>query len=105
LQTQRIGLLSGGQKSRVAFCRATWDKPHLLLLDEPTNHLDTDTVDALIEAVRAFDGGVVMVSHDQHFIQSCASEIWVVDPTSKSVYLLDGDIKEYKRRLMKALKL
>jgi ATP-binding cassette subfamily F protein 3 len=57
--------MAGGQKSRVAFCKATWDSPHLLMLDEPTNHLDVEAVDALIEAINDFKGGVIMVSHDQ----------------------------------------
>ena len=53
----RIGTLSGGQKSRVAFALCSWRKPHLLVLDEPTNHLDMDTIEALIVALGS--GGVM----------------------------------------------
>ena len=78
MQTQIISSLSGGQKSRVAFAILMWDKPHLLILDEPTNHLDLETVDALIGAVNGFKGGVVVVSHDQHFLNAIGKEFWVV---------------------------
>eukprot|EP00461_Guttulinopsis_vulgaris_P003762 UN03763 len=78
MQTQIISSLSGGQKSRVAFAILMWDKPHLVIMDEPTNHLDLETVDALINAVRGFRGGVVVVSHDQHFLSATCNEYWVV---------------------------
>jgi len=56
--------LSGGQKSRVAFAICVWNRPHILILDEPTNHLDLDAVNALIEAIKKYDGGILIVSHD-----------------------------------------
>ncbi len=86
MQTQIISSLSGGQKSRVAFSILTWDKPHVLIMDEPTNHLDLETVDALIEAVRGFKGGLVVVSHDQHFLASVCKEFWSVS---------DGNVKRF----------
>ena len=52
-------------------------KPHLLLLDEPTNHLDIDTVDALIDALNSYSGGVLIISHDEHLISQVCDEIWV----------------------------
>jgi len=79
-QTQKMQYLSGGQKSRVAFCVSTWTKPHFLIMDEPTNHLDIESIDALIDAVKGFHGGVLLISHDQHFLKSVADEFWAVTP-------------------------
>ena len=57
-------LMSGGQKSRVAFAIAVWTNPHIMIMDEPSNHLDLDAINALIIALRNFKGGILMVSHD-----------------------------------------
>ena len=61
-------LLSGGQKSRVAFAALAFKKPHVLVVDEGSNHLSMDAVDALVEAIQDFKGGVMIVSHDQYFV-------------------------------------
>ena len=95
LAGQRIGTLSGGQKSRVAFALCSWKKPHVLVLDEPTNHLDIDTIDALIVALANFQGGVLLVSHDQHFIESVADEIWVVG--EGRVAKFSGEFARYRK--------
>eukprot|EP00743_Colponemidia_sp_Colp-15_P001951 GILK01002123.1.p1 GENE.GILK01002123.1~~GILK01002123.1.p1 ORF type:complete len:715 (+),score=135.70 GILK01002123.1:47-2146(+) len=97
LALQPIFTLSGGQKSRVAFAVMTWTKPHIMILDEPTNHLDLDAVNALIMALSSFEGGVVLVSHDQHLISSVCDELWVVK--DGSVRQFAGDFDEYKRTL------
>lgn len=73
-----IGTLSGGQKSRVTFAEMSWTHPHVIILDEPTNHCDMQTIDALIDAVVAFKGAVVVVSHDQHFLNNVCNEFWAV---------------------------
>merc|ERR1712083_1106490 len=80
--TQKMKYLSGGQKSRVAFCVATWTKPHFLILDEPTNHLDMETIDSLIDAIESFPGGCLVISHDQHFLAAAANEYWAVTPAA-----------------------
>ncbi len=72
------GALSGGQRSRVALAATSYSKPHLLVLDEPTNNLDLEAVAALADAVDSFQGGVVLVSHDQFFVQRVAKEVYVV---------------------------
>jgi len=75
---RRVETLSGGQKSRIALAIVTYKEPHLIYLDEPTNHLDMETIDALIDAIKDFQGAVVMVSHDQHFLSQVATEFWAV---------------------------
>ncbi|TDH67403.1 hypothetical protein CCR75_000407 [Bremia lactucae] len=92
--------LSGGQKSRVGFALMTWRLPHVVVLDEPTNHLDMETIDALIHALHEYKGGVVIVSHDQHFVQSVCHELWVVG--DQKVSRFQGTMSEYKNRVLKA---
>lgn len=87
-------LLSGGQKSRVVFAMITFTNPHILLLDEPTNHLDFDAINALIDGLNNFDGGIVVVSHDQYFLSRVCDRLYVVD--KKRVKLFDGDINDYR---------
>ncbi|AFN83054.1 Uup ABC transporter ATPase component [Encephalitozoon romaleae SJ-2008] len=97
VDNQRIGTLSGGQKSRLGFAIINGMKPSLLVLDEPTNHLDMESIDALADALRRFDGAVVCVSHDLNFIGSVFKEIYVCE--DKNVKRFYGDIFEYKRGL------
>jgi ATP-binding cassette subfamily F protein 2 len=68
--------LSDGQKSRVCFAHMALCKAHIVLLDEPTNHLDIASIDALADALRKWDGGVVLVSHDFRLIGQVAQDIW-----------------------------
>lgn len=97
LALQPMYTLSGGQKSRVAFAKVTFSKPHILLLDEPSNHLDLDAVNALIQGLATFQGGVLMVSHDQHLISSTVDELWQVE--SGTVKPFHGTFEQYKQRL------
>lgn len=76
---QRIGTLSGGEKTRVALAAITAKAPHVLLLDEPTNHLDLLTVEALSGALKEFEGALVVVSHDRRLLQEVCREHYVVD--------------------------
>lgn len=96
-----IGMLSDGQKSRLVFAMMGMKPYNILLLDEPTNHLDVDAVDGLAEAIRAFKGGVVLVSHDFRLIDQVASEIWVCE--GKTVKRWDGTIHTYKKMLAKKM--
>lgn len=76
---QLIGTLSGGQKSRVAFAVLSMSKPHILLLDEPTNHLDIEGLDALMDALNRWNGGVLVISHDSTFIHTCVPFLFLTD--------------------------
>ncbi|KAJ1914543.1 ATP-binding cassette, regulator of translational elongation [Mycoemilia scoparia] len=95
---QQIKTLSGGQKSRVAFACLAAQNPHFLVLDEPTNHLDMESMDALTEALKAFKGGVVVVSHDERFIDSVCTEMWVCADGKVTKFTGEG-IKEYKNSI------
>ncbi|XP_062074678.1 ABC transporter F family member 3 [Humulus lupulus] len=97
LALQPMYTLSGGQKSRVAFAKITFKKPHIILLDEPSNHLDLDAVEALIQGLVLFQGGVLMVSHDEHLISGSVEELWVV--SEGRVNPFHGSFNEYKKIL------
>lgn len=88
-------LLSGGQKSRVAFAVLAYQKPHVLVIDEGSNHLSMSAVDALVEAVKDFQGGLLVVSHDQYFVSNTCSELWVVKDGQCTRFR--GDFDEYKK--------
>jgi ATP-binding cassette subfamily F protein 3 len=72
-------LMSGGQKSRVSFAMITWERPHILMLDEPTNHLDYDAINALIMGLNEYSGGLVIVSHDEYFLNALCDRLYLVD--------------------------
>ncbi|KAM0668911.1 hypothetical protein ACQRIT_003840 [Beauveria bassiana] len=94
---QKMAQLSGGQKSRVAFACLALTNPHILVLDEPSNHLDIEAMDALAEALTAFQGGVLMVSHDVTMLQMVCTSLWVCD--GGTVEKFDGDVNQYKKRI------
>ena len=73
-----IGVLSGGERARVALARILLQRSNLLLLDEPTNHLDLASAEALIEALRGYDGTMLFVSHNRSFLNGLATRIWEV---------------------------
>lgn len=74
----KLANLSGGQKVKVVIGAAMWFCPHLLILDEPTNYLDRDSLGALSKAIRDFEGGVLMISHNSEFYGDIAPEVWKV---------------------------
>jgi ATP-binding cassette subfamily F protein 3 len=95
----KVGLLSGGEKTRLLLSLATRNAPHLLLLDEPTNHLDMDARASLVDAINDFDGAVVLVSHDTHLVKLVADQLWVV--ADGKVTPFDGDIDDYQAKLLR----
>lgn len=94
---QKLDLLSGGQKSRVAFACLSLTNPHILVLDEPSNHLDIEAMDALSSALRQFQGGVLMVSHDVTMLQNVCTSLWVCD--KGTVEKFPGDVNAYKKKI------
>lgn len=79
LHNAEIKTLSGGQKSRVVFCKLFVEKPHVIFLDEPTNHLDIECIDALIEAINNFEGAVIMISHNVDLIEKTKAHLWELE--------------------------
>merc|ERR1712038_582118 len=96
-QTAPIKQLSDGQKCRVVFAWLSWQMPYMLLLDEPTNHLDMETIDALADAIKNYEGGVILVSHDFRLINQVANDIWICE--NQKVTKWEGDILAYKNHL------
>ncbi|MFN6936766.1 MAG: ABC-F family ATP-binding cassette domain-containing protein, partial [Tsuneonella sp.] len=91
--TTQIGKLSGGERARLALALITRDAPHLLILDEPTNHLDVDAREALVQALNAFDGAVILISHDRHMVELTADRLVLVDDGTAKEYA--GSIEDY----------
>ena len=100
-QTSPIRTLSDGLRNRVVFSQLALENPHILLLDEPTNHLDMGSIDALANAIKEFEGGVVIVSHDFRLISQVAEELWEVkDRKIVNLSKQDIGIADYKKILM-----
>lgn len=75
----RMAALSGGQKVKVVLAAAMWNQPHILILDKPTNYLDRESLGALAGAIERYDGGVVMITHNNEFCSQLCPETWVMD--------------------------
>jgi len=93
-----VAKLSGGQKARLSLLLATIDAPHMLILDEPTNHLDIESREALVEALTAYSGAVVLVSHDMHLLGLVADRLWLVSGGTVTPY--EEDLEAYRRFLL-----
>ncbi len=90
---QRVDKLSGGERARLALALITRDAPHLLILDEPTNHLDVDAREALIQALNAYTGAVILISHDRHMVELTSDRLVLVDGGTAREY--DGSMDDY----------
>jgi ATP-binding cassette, subfamily F, member 3 len=93
-----VARLSGGEKARLLLGLATFSGPHLVILDEPTNHLDIDSRTALVAAINAYPGAVVLVSHDRYLLDACADRLWLV--SGGAVAPFDGDLDDYRRQVL-----
>ena len=88
------GDLSGGEKARLLFSLVGFHKPHLLVLDEPANHLDIDSRAELIKSLNAYEGAVLIISHDRNLLEAVVDRLWLVDKGSVTTY--DGSLEDYR---------
>jgi len=100
LADNKIGALSGGEKARLLFAFMSFDAPHLLLLDEPTNHLDIDAREALVQALNAYQGAIVIVSHDPNMVERVADRLWLIKDGKCQDF--EGDLEDYRQFTIKA---
>jgi ATPase subunit of ABC transporter with duplicated ATPase domains len=90
---KRCGVLSGGEKARLVLTRMLYDPPNFLVLDEPTNHLDLDTKERLVAALADFEGTMLFVSHDRHFLRAVSNRVLELGPDGPHTYR--GGYREY----------
>ena len=95
-QYKRVADLSGGERARLALLKLTMGRYDLLILDEPTNHLDVEMIEALEEALDAFEGTLILVSHDRRFIGRLATRVWEIEDGHFEDY--EGDWDFYRRK-------
>jgi ATP-binding cassette, subfamily F, member 3 len=93
---KRVGMLSGGERGRLALARLALQGANLLLLDEPTNHLDLPSQEVLQAILSDFNGTILLVSHDRYLIDALATQIWEVIPDQSALRVFAGSYSEYK---------
>jgi ATP-binding cassette subfamily F protein 3 len=98
LADARSATLSGGETTRLLLALATCQAQDLLILDEPTNHLDIDSRAALVLALNTYRGAVILISHDQHLIETVAEQLWLV--AEGTVKPFDGDLNDYAQYVL-----
>lgn len=91
--------LSGGEKARLNFTMISLEKPNILILDEPTNHLDMGSRQALMMALNAFEGAVILITHDTDLLASTMDRLWLV--AHQKVQPYEGDLDDYRRLILK----
>ncbi len=94
---KKIGVLSGGERARVALAKLLLKPANLLVMDEPTNHLDLDSSEALIEALEGYSGTLMFVSHNRSFLDALATQVW--DVRDKKIVPYPGNLAEYLAHL------
>lgn len=98
LLDMKLGDLSGGQKSKIAFAHVLFSSPQILLLDEPTNHLDMTTKDFVTAYLKSYKGSVLIISHDVQFLDAVVGKILFVDKTTHKLTVYDGNYSTFKRK-------
>jgi len=92
---KKIGVLSGGEKARVALCKLLLNKPNFLLLDEPTNHLDIEAREVLEDALSEYDGTIFSISHDRYFINKLSTRI--IEMKDNGILDFSGNYEDFLR--------
>ena len=93
---KKCRVLSGGEKARLVMAKMLYDPPNFLVLDEPTNHLDMATKEMLIEALKSYEGTMLFVSHDRHFLAELSNR--VLELTPEGIHQYGGGYTEYVAR-------
>src|SRR2546428_4318439 len=83
---RKVGTMSGGERTRLGLARLIWSGPNLIFLDEPTNHLDIASRESLEAALKAYDGTLIVVSHDRYFLDAVATQILWLDAGEARAY-------------------
>jgi len=94
---KKISSLSGGEKARVSFMKLIKEQGNFLILDEPTNHLDIYSREILEESLEEYEGTLLIVSHDRHFLEAIVNKIYVIDENGATLF--KGDYEEYKEQI------
>ena len=97
LLEMKVGNLSGGQKSKIAFARLLYENADILLLDEPTNHLDMKTKDFVINYLKSYRGMVLVISHDIDFLNEVITKIMFINKVTHKIKIYKGNYTEFKR--------
>ena len=97
LADKKISVLSGGERSRVMLGKILLKPVNMLFLDEPTNHLDMESTESLMNAVYNFQGSVLMVSHDEYFLNKIANKLIIYD--NGKVFNFEGTYKEFYKNI------
>lgn len=94
---KKLGELSGGQKSKVAFAKLLYSKPEVILLDEPTNHLDEESKKYVIKYLKGYKGSVFIISHDIDFLNQVTTKTLFLDKRTRKLELFDGNYNKFKK--------
>ena len=99
LLNSKLGTLSGGQKSKIAFAGVLYQNPNVLLLDEPTNHLDASTKNYIISYLKNYKGTILVISHDVDFLNTLINKVMYINKMTHKITIYDGNYTTFKQKL------
>lgn len=92
---KKVGMLSGGERGRLAIALLSLQKANLLLLDEPMNHLDIQSQESLQAILKTFEGTILLISHDRYIVNAMATQLWLVKPETRTLDVFAGTYQDY----------